>query len=177
MNDLHPVKQESFCVKDGTNIDPKGFTRQVDAYRETPFGLYMGRAADHPDFGYLESWLLPQLGLRVNKFHQREGVNKYKDFYIDVADITVKDGQWHTRDLYIDLLSTVGQPIDVEDIDELATATASGVISSAEAERAIERTLAAVEGITRHGDDPMQWLQAIDAPLEWAENVELAPAG
>ena len=173
--DLHPVKQETFNTTDNINVDPKGFQREVDTYRVTDFGLYMARGANHPRFGYLESWLLPDLGLRANIFHFREGADVHQDFYIDVADIDVGD-VWTTRDLYVDLVSTSGEPVDVLDIDELAAATSNGLISAEEAERAMERTLTAVEGITRYGDDVMSWLRTLGMDLTWAENVELVPA-
>ena len=174
--DLHPVKQETFNTTDNINVDPKGFQREVDTYRVTDFGLYMARGANHPRFGYLESWLLPELGLRANIFHFREGVDVHQDFYIDVADIDVDGDVWTTRDLYVDLVSTSGEPVDVLDIDELAAATSNGLISAEEAERAMERTLTAVEGITRYGDDVMSWLRTLGMELTWAENVELVPA-
>ncbi|OFL62420.1 hypothetical protein HMPREF2912_07995 [Corynebacterium sp. HMSC056E09] len=174
--DLHPVKQETFNTTDNINVDPKGFQREVDTYRVTDFGLYMARGANHPRFGYLESWLLPELGLRANIFHFREGVDVHQDFYIDVADIDVDGDVWTTRDLYVDLVSTSGEPVDVLDIDELAAATSNGLISAEEAERAMERTLTAVEGITRYGDDAMNWLRTLGMELTWAENVELVPA-
>lgn len=174
--DLHPVKQETFNTTDNINVDPKGFQREVDTYRVTDFGLYMARGANHPRFGYLESWLLPELGLRANIFHFREGVDVHQDFYIDVADIDVDGDVWTTRDLYVDLVSTSGEPVDVLDIDELAAATSNGLISAEEAERAMERTLTAVEGITRYGDDVMSWLRTLGMDLTWAENVELVPA-
>ena len=56
MTNLHPVKEETFNLKANTNIDPKGFLRRVDTYRETEFGLYMARGADHPNF-----WLSREL--------------------------------------------------------------------------------------------------------------------
>ena len=174
--DLHPVKQETFNTADNINVDPKGFQREVDTYRVTDFGLYMARGANHPRFGYLESWLLPDLGLRANIFHFRKGIDVHQDFYIDVADIDIDGDVWTTRDLYVDLVSTSGEPVDVLDIDELAAATSNGLISAEEAERAMERTLAAVEGITRYGDDAMNWLRTLGMDLTWAENVELVPA-
>lgn len=174
--DLHPVKQETFNTADNINVDPKGFLREVDTYRVTDFGLYMARGANHPRFGYLESWLLPDLGLRANIFHFREGVDVEQDYYFDVADITVEGDVWTTRDLYIDLVSTSGEPVDVLDIDELAAATSTGLISAEEAERAMERTLTAVEGITRYSDDAMAWLRTQGMDLTWAEHVELVPA-
>ena len=136
----------------------------------------MARGANHPEFGYLESWLLPDLGLRANIFHFREGAERDQDFYFDVAHIAVDGAVWRTRDLYVDLVSLTGNPIAVLDIDELATATSAGLITAEEAEKAIEITLNAVEGITRHDDDAMQWLRTLGIDLTWAEDVELAPA-
>jgi len=174
--DLHPVKEETFNTTDRINIDPKGHLREVDTYQVTDFGLYMARGANHPKFGYLESWLLPKLGLRANIFHFRDGVDERQDFYFDVADIHVQDGVWSTRDLYVDLVSVTGEPIDVQDIDELAAATSAGLITAEDAERAIDTTLTAVEGITRHQDDPMKWLRTLGIELTWADNVTLVPA-
>ncbi|EEI17450.1 DUF402 domain-containing protein [Corynebacterium lipophiloflavum] len=174
--DLHPVKQETFDTASKTNTDPKGFLREVDTFTVTDFGLYMARGANHPEFGYLESWLLPDLGLRANIFHFREGAERDQDFYFDVAHIAVDGAVWRTRDLYVDLVSLTGNPIAVLDIDELATATSAGLITAEEAEKAIEITLNAVEGITRHDDDAMQWLRTLGIDLTWAEDVELAPA-
>ncbi len=178
MTDLHPVKQETFNTTERLNLDPKGFLREVDTFKVTDFGLYMARGANHPRFGYLESWLLPELGLRANIFHFREGVDERQDFYIDVTEINVDDNVWTTRDLYVDLISVCGEPITVMDIDELAAATSAGLITAEDAERAIDATLNAVEGITRHGDDPMQWLRSKGIELTWADasQVQLVPA-
>lgn len=172
----HAVKQETFDIDGSINVDPKGFVRAVDAYQEFPFGLYMRRGADHPEFGYLESWLLPEFGLRANIFHYRPGAKRPYDFYFDVVDIHTNGNQWVTRDLYVDLLATVGKPIEVVDIDELSAATSQGFLSAEDAEFAIEKTLAAVEGITRYNDDPFAWLAAHGAHLTWANDVVLSPA-
>ena len=185
MVDLHPVKSETFLVPERINIDPKGFKRAVDTYTETDFGLYMARGADHPDFGYLESWLLPELNLRVSIFHFRDkdksdsstsGTTR-SDYYVDIVDIAVDTANdtstWHTRDLYVDLSCVVGEPVDVLDIDELAASTSAGIITADEAERAIEATLTAVDGITRHDDNILEWLTAQCYPLTLAGNVTL----
>lgn len=175
--DLHPVKQETFNTADFTNTDPKGYLRQVDTYTETEFGLYMARGANHPRFGYLESWLLPGLNLRANIFHFRPGVEVKQDFYIDVARIQRQGDEWITRDLYVDLVTTTGEPITVLDIDELSAATSAGLISAEEAELAIDTTLNAVEGITRHGDDAMAWLAHCGIDLFWSDDITLSPEG
>ena len=174
--DLHPVKQETFDASADVNIDPKGFERDVDVYEEHDFGLYMARGANHPRFGYPESWLLPELGLRFNIFHFREGCEKRQDYYIDVAQISRSGEVWTTRDLYVDLVTNTGEPIEVLDIDELSAATSAGLISAEDAEYAIERTLRAVEGITRHGDDAQAWLRSLGIKLNWADSVQLIPA-
>ena len=185
MVDLHPVKSETFLVPERINIDPKGFKRAVDTYTETDFGLYMARGADHPDFGYLESWLLPELNLRVSIFHFRDkdksdsatSDTTRSDYYVDIVDIAVDTANdtstWHTRDLYVDLSCVVGEPVDVLDIDELAASTSAGIITADEAERAIEATLTAVDGITRHDDNILEWLTSQGYPLTWADNVTL----
>ncbi|MBK4137109.1 DUF402 domain-containing protein [Corynebacterium macginleyi] len=175
--DLHPVKQETFNTADFTNTDPKGYLRQVDTYTETEFGLYMARGANHPRFGYLESWLLPGLNLRANIFHFRPSVEVKQDFYIDVARIQRQGDEWITRDLYVDLVTTTGEPITVLDIDELSAATSAGLISAEEAELAIDTTLNAVEGITRHGDDAMAWLAHCGIDLFWSDDITLSPEG
>lgn len=173
--DLHPVKKETFNTTEHVNVDPKGYLREVDTYKITDFGLYMARGANHPKFGYLESWLLPQLGLRANIFHFRDGVEERQDFYIDVAEIDRNGDVWTTRDLYVDLISNTGEPIDVQDIDELSAATSAGLITAEEAEKAIDATLTAVEGITRYGDNAMERLRALGMELTWANDVELTP--
>lgn len=173
--DLHPVKEETFNTTERVNVDPKGYLREVDTYTVTDFGLYMARGANHPKFGYLESWLLPKLGLRANIFHFRDGVDERQDFYIDVAEIHREDDVWTTRDLYVDLISNTGEPIDVHDIDELSAATSAGLISAEDAEKAIDATLTAVEGITRYGDNAMEWLKALGMELTWADDVQLTP--
>ncbi|MDC7088564.1 DUF402 domain-containing protein [Corynebacterium pseudodiphtheriticum] len=195
---MHPVKHEIFATESKVNIDPKGFHRHVDIYRTTDFGLYMARGADHPQFGYLESWLLPKLSLRVSIFHYRPGFERSQDFYIDIVEIkdaveiklptagdtageplpkeesatrskvSKVEPTWHTRDLYVDIVSLTGHPVEVLDIDELAEATSQGLISADDAEHAIEATLRAVEGITRHNDDVLAWLKALDMPISWA---------
>lgn len=178
MASVHRVKREVFDTSRHTNIDPKGFVRQVDVYRATECGLYMARGADHSRFGYLESWLLPGVGLRANTFHFRPGVIARQDYYFDVADITrdPASGCWETRDLYIDLVTRVGEPVEVQDIDELTAATAAGYLSPEDAARAVTTAVDAVTGIARYNNDPMAWLRSRGAELSWAEQVELSPA-
>ncbi|KQB83717.1 DUF402 domain-containing protein [Corynebacterium oculi] len=174
--DLHPVKQETFDLAAKINIDPKGFERRVDRFEIADWGLYMARGANHPRFGYLESWLLPEWNLRANIFHFRPGVEARQHLYIDVARITHEAGVWHTRDLYVDLVSNPPAPLEVLDLDELAAATHAGLIGPEEAELAMRATVAAVAGTSRHGEDPQAWLGAQGVELAWAPQVRLSAA-
>lgn len=180
MSRVKPPKLEVFDPASGVNIDPKGYLRLVDQFSEAPHGLFMARGSDHPNFGYLESWLLPALGLRVNIFHRRAGSEYDFDVYIDVADIVRESSGsdcdtpsvWFTRDLYLDVVVARGT-VRVEDADELTDAVAAGVISSTDATHAIDRAWRAVAGIASHGGDVRGWLASIDIPLQWLDSVEL----
>lgn len=175
MPDLHVPKLETFDVAARANVDPKGFVRAVDSFTVHPHGLYMRRGADHPRFGYLESWLLPALGLRVNVFHFRPGVEPNSRRYLDVAEIRPGDGGlWRTRDLYLDILS-LGGDVRVDDSDELTAAVAAGLVAPEEAAWAMDRAFEALSGICAHGGDVDAWLGAVGHPVTWAGDVELAP--
>ena len=164
---LHHVKTETFDVAARTNTDPKGFVRPVDEYRVEPWGLYMARPADHPQFGYLESWLLPEPGLRVSIFHFRPGFERDQDRYVDVGSFHVDGSVWHSRDHYLDLVVRTGRGTTVEDVDELFAGVAAGLLEPEDAERAVHIALAAVDGIAAHGYDLDAWLSALGMPLSW----------
>jgi predicted RNA-binding protein associated with RNAse of E/G family len=164
---LHPIKVERFDVTAGTNTDPKGVVRRVETFRIFPWGLYMGRSADHPHFDYLESWLLPSLHLRASIFHFRPGHERDQDRYVDVG-VFWRDGDvWHSRDHYLDLVVSTGRGTRVEDIDELFAAVAAGVLDTDDAERAVATALTAVDGIASHGHDLDAWLTSEGCPVEW----------
>ena len=63
-----------------------------------------GRRRAAPQFHYLESWLLPDLGLRANVFHFNPGYERDQDHYLDVATVTVDGDRWMTEDHYLDLV-------------------------------------------------------------------------
>ncbi|AUM16967.1 MULTISPECIES: DUF402 domain-containing protein [Rhodococcus] len=164
---LHHVKVETFDVAAHTNVDPKGFVRKVEVYRVEQWGLYMARPADHPQFGYLESWLLPELGLRASIFHFRPGFERDQDRYVDIGEFWREGDVWHSRDHYLDLVVRTGHDTAVEDVDELLAAAAAGLLDPGTAERAVQRALRAVDGIATHGHDLDAWLAALAMPISW----------
>ncbi|UYP21016.1 DUF402 domain-containing protein [Rhodococcus sp. Z13] len=163
----HHVKTETFDVAARTNTDPKGFVRPVDVYRVEPWGLYMARPSDHPQFHYLESWLLPELGLRVSIFHFTPGNERDQDRYVDVGRFWREGELWHSRDHFLDLVVRTGRETLVEDVDELFAAVGAGLLDADAAEAAVHTALRTVDGIAAHGYDLDAWLHAQGAPVSW----------
>lgn len=186
MADLHKVKQETFDIARRINIDPKGYERSVDAYElstaqsstTTPRPvLYMRRPTPgHPRFHYLESWLVPHLDIRLNKFHFFDGIEPTQDLYIDIAFIEIDDATtpptWRTRDLYVDVVThtpgaSTHEKVQVLDLDELGEALLAGYISAEEARRALDSTQRLLDGLHEHGC-VADWLAA--QGVNWNES-------
>ncbi|KAA9157160.1 DUF402 domain-containing protein [Amycolatopsis acidicola] len=165
---IHPPKTEVFDVANRTNVDPKGHVRAVEEYRVEPFGLYVARPAPgRPNFRYLESWLLPALGLRLTDFWFNPGYERDQDFYVDVVDVEVDGDVWRSTDLYLDLVVREGRGLEVLDTDELLAAAGAGLLSPAAARRALEITYTTVAGLAAHGHKLRDWLSTMDIELTW----------
>ncbi|MFI5782234.1 DUF402 domain-containing protein [Nocardia sp. NPDC051570] len=166
--DLHRPKIEYFNVADLTNVDPKGFVRAVERYRVEPWGLYMGRSADHVEFHYLESWLLPALGIRASVFHANPGYERRQDYYVDIGEFAeVEPGRWRSIDLYLDLSVRNDHDAELLDIDELLAAHAAGYLDLAVAEQAVATATATIDGIASHGRSFDRWLASRGIELTW----------
>lgn len=133
-----------------------------------PWGLYMARPTPgRVQFHYLESWLLPSLGLRANIFHFNPGFERDQDHYLDVGSITVGARSWEAVDHYLDLVVKTGQRTEVVDVDELLEAHRHGLLDSTTAEAAVRTAVAAVEGLAAHGHDLQAWLADAGMELRW----------
>jgi predicted RNA-binding protein associated with RNAse of E/G family len=165
---MHPPKVETFDVRAGTNIDPKGFIRPVDEYRVEPFGLYLGRRMqDHPRMEWVESWLLPELGIRVTDWWWRPGHERDQDFYLDIVDIRRDGDIWRTVDHYLDIVVRTGRDSTVIDLDEYISAVAGGLLDSSAAERALDTSFRVLSGLAAHGHDLDAWLSEFGVTLSW----------
>jgi predicted RNA-binding protein associated with RNAse of E/G family len=168
MPEPHPPKIETFDTNSGKNIDPKGILRDVEEFRVEPFGLYLARPTPgRAQFHYLESWLLPSLGLRITDFWFLPGHERSQDFYLDVVRVRRDGDHWEAKDLYVDIVLRDKVGLDVIDTDELLMATATGLLSAADALQALETAYAAVEGLASHGYDLSAWLSSKDMTLTW----------
>ncbi|HJQ45441.1 MAG TPA: DUF402 domain-containing protein [Amycolatopsis sp.] len=168
MTEIHPPKIEIFDVAARTNTDPKGIVREVEEYRVEPFGLYLARPAPgRAQFHYLESWLLPGLGLRLTDFWFTEGHERDQDFYLDVVSVERDGTTWRATDWYLDLAVREGRGLEVLDTDELLAAAAANLIGAGEAQRALEITYATVKELAAHGYHVRDWLSTMDIKLTW----------
>ena len=165
---VHRPKVEYFDIPGRTNTDPKGFVRDVEHYHLEPWGLYMARHADHPQFHYMESWLLPELSLRATVFHFRPQHPRDQDYYLDIGEFTeVTPGHWRSVDHYLDLVVRTGRETLLLDIDELLAAHHADLLDSAAAEQAVATATRAIDGIAAHGYDFLAWTGSLGMPLTW----------
>jgi uncharacterized protein len=142
--------------------------RAVDEYTVKPWGLYMARPTPgRAQFHYLESWLLPSLGLRASVFHFNPGYELDQDYYLDVGRFTADATVWHSEDHYLDIAVRTDVGIDLEDVDELLEAVHQGLLAPDAGETALRSALDAMQGLSLHGYDLDRWLADFDMALTW----------
>ena len=142
--------------------------RAVDEYTVKPWGLYMARPTPgRAQFHYLESWLLPALGLRVSIFHFNRGYELDQDYYLDVGRYTPGPKVWQSEDHYLDLVVRTGKGVEMDDVDELLTAVRHGLLTPETGEDAVRSALEAVQGLSRNGYDLHRWLSGSGLDLTW----------
>jgi len=169
--DVHPPKVELFDLAAMTNTDPKGVARPVREYRVESFGLYVARdVVRHPRIAAIESWLLPDVGLRATDWYFHPGHERDQDFYLDVVHIDVGERAWRTEDHYLDLVVRTGRGTEVLDTDELLAAVAAGLLSRHTAERALQTAYRTLDGLARYGHRLDRWLATLGAYPTWTRH-------
>ncbi|MEO7195134.1 MAG: DUF402 domain-containing protein [Pseudonocardiaceae bacterium] len=168
---IHPPKVELFDPDTMTSTDLKGRVRVFREYRVEPFGLYLARDyVDHASIYAMESWLLPEIGLRITdklyaSEHPCDG-----DYKVDVARIDVEGRCWRTEDLYLDLVVRPGRGVDVLDTDELLDAVLAGLLDRSVAQQALATTYWALDGLARHGYQLDRWLSTLGVAPTWSRS-------
>jgi predicted RNA-binding protein associated with RNAse of E/G family len=144
--------------------------RAVDEYVVRPWGLYLARPTPgRAQFHYLESWLLPSLGLRASVFHFNPGHERDQDHYLDVGEYTPGPKVWRAEDHYLDIVVGTGRGAELADVDELLEAVRHGLLTPEVAERAVRRAVAAVDGLARNDYDLSRWMVTHGMELTWRE--------
>lgn len=165
---VHPPKVEVFDLNQRTNTDPKGHVREVDDYRERSFGLYLARPmVDYRHASYVESWLLPELGLRVSDWWWKPGHHRDQDFYLDIVNIEVDQHRWRTTDYYLDIVVRGGREAELIDTEEFLQAVRCGLLDGATARHAMHIACTAIDGLAQHNYDLPAWLSTMSIDLEW----------
>jgi len=169
-DNIHAPKHETFDLVARTNTDPKGIVRAVDVYTVEPWGLYMARPTPgRAQFHYMESWLLPSLGLRATVFHFNPGYELDQDYYLDVGRYRSGAKAWRAEDHYLDLVVRTGIGVELSDVDELLTAVRHGLLSPETGERAVQTAVSAIDGLSRYDYDLNRWLADNGMTLTWRE--------
>jgi uncharacterized protein len=165
---VHPPKVSTFDVPARVNIDNKGLVRPVDEYRETPFGLYMSRAmVNRPTAHWVQTWLLPELGIAVTDWWWSPGHTRDQDFYLDIGTIERHGDRWTLTDHYLDIVVRTGRDAQVLDVDEFVAAVGLGLLDAPTAEAAMHCTYRTLAGIAAHGHDLDAWLAGFGITLDW----------
>lgn len=165
---MHPPKHETFDLRAHTNTDPKGIVRAVDEYVVRPWGLYLARPTPgRSQFHYLESWLIPSLGLRATVFHYNPGHERDHDFYLDVGEYTPGPDEWTSEDHYLDIEVRTHVGLHLADVDELLDAVRHGLLTPEIGELAIRRAMYAVDGLARNNYDLNAWSTGEGMPVDW----------
>ncbi|OMC29209.1 DUF402 domain-containing protein [Mycobacterium colombiense] len=142
--------------------------RAVDEYAVHPWGLYVARPTPgRAQFHYLESWLLPSVGLRATVFHFNPGHERDHDYYLDVGEYSPGPAVWHSEDHYLDIEVRTGARAELTDVDELLDAVRHVLLTPEAAERAVRRAVAAVDGLACNGYDLSRWLAHHGMALTW----------
>lgn len=142
--------------------------RAVDVYTVRPWGLYLARPTPgRTQFHYIESWLLPSLGLRATVFHFNAGFERDQDYYLDIGEFTPGPTQWRSEDHYLDIVTRCGSGLELTDVDELVDAVRHGLLAPKVAEQAVRRAARAIDRLSHHDYDLVRWLAANGMELTW----------
>jgi predicted RNA-binding protein associated with RNAse of E/G family len=142
--------------------------RAVDEYAVHLWGLYLARPTPgRAQFHYLESWLLPSLGLRATVFHFNLGHERDHDYYPDVGEYIPGPAVWRSEDHYQHIEVRTGRGAELGDVDELLVAVRVGPLRPRVAERAVQRAVDAVESLARNNYDLLAWLSTEGMELTW----------
>ncbi|MEV0252413.1 hypothetical protein AB0H76_37905 [Nocardia sp. NPDC050712] len=158
---------EYFDLSELITIDTRGFARQVENFRIESWGLYMGRVVAGKDF--LQSWLLPELSVRVNLIHPAHlGHHHSLDYHLDIGEYgPTGPRRWKAVDHYLDIVVRHGHSSELRGIGNLLAAHAAGAVTTEQAHHALDRAAAALDGLAAYDHKVDRWLAAHGVTLTW----------
>lgn len=165
---MHAPKVSRHDLKAKTHRVAQG-AFAVDRYEGGDGWLYLARPfIGHPHIAYMEAYLLPMLGLQVNRWgHHPGSTYDWYDFYIDVMAFDVQDTLWTSRDFYLDIVVVEGRGAHIADTDEFLAAQAGGLLTQAEASYALTAAHTLLNGLAKHGYSLHDYLETQGLVLTW----------
>ncbi len=136
---MHTVRQGAFAV---------------DRYEWVGSWLYTARPlVDQPRISYMEVYLLPALGLQVNRWqhYPNSDYAPWYDFYVDITAFDVEETCRTSRDFYLDVVVVEGRGAYIADTDEFVQAQAEGLLAQAEAAHTLNTAHTLLNGLAEHG--------------------------
>ena len=165
---MHPPKAARYDLTAGTHTVSQG-VYPVEVYEQGDGWLYLARPlVGHPRIAAMEAYLLPALGVQVNRWDYRPG-GAYDgcDFYIDIMTFEVYDTYWTSRDLYLDVVLSDGKAARILDTDEFLAAQTEGLLTSAEVTEALSAAHALLNGLAEHAYRLHDHLETRGLTLTW----------
>ena len=158
---MHAVKTSIYDIAAQTHVVSKGMSLSVDRYEKGDGWLYMARpSVGHPHIAYMEAYLLPTLGIQVNRWQHHPGSEyAWYDFYVDVMTFETGERCWTSRDLYLDVVVVEGKAAYIADTDEFLEAQTEGLLTQAEAAYALNAAHNLLNGLAKCGYSLRAWLK------------------
>ena len=123
---------------------------------------------DHPDFFGMSSYIVPTLGITVTRWqHRPESSYTWYDYYVDILAAEVEGARWQTKDFYLDVVVLENRAAFTNDTDEFLAAVREGQLTRAEADFALTKMHAMLNGLGECGYSMKAWLKR-EAGLELA---------
>ena len=165
---MHAPKVSRYDLEARTHVISRG-AFAVDRYEHLDGWLYLARPfVGHPHIAYMEAYLLPQLGLQVNRWgHHPGSAYAWYDFYIDVMTFEVGERCWTSRDFYLDVVVVEGRAAYIIDTDEFLQAQAEGLLTPDEAAYALTAAHALLNGLAKHAYSLRGYLETQGMSLIW----------
>ncbi|WP_433714846.1 DUF402 domain-containing protein [Nocardia sp. CA-084685] len=161
-------KIEHFNIAELTMTDPKGFVRPIDRVHIEPWGLYVARTVGGQRIQYMETWLLPELWLRVTIVHYQPGHHRDLDYCLHIGEYTrIEPKRWKSMDQYLEIAVRHSRAAELRGVDDLLAAHSAGLIDTTHAHHALDRATKAMEGLAAHGHEVEPWLATKEITLTW----------
>jgi uncharacterized protein len=158
-----------YNLLDRTNTVKAGCFK-VDVFELSSQWLYMARrTVNHPHIAYVKAFLIPSLGLQINRWQLHEGASNdysFYDYYVDIGSIETNKNEWVLRDFYLDVLVVERQGAHILDTDEYLQGLQAKLLTPEEAYVALETTHHLINGLAKQHYNLESYLRDQDINID-----------